>query len=141
MTAKPASSSLLTSTPRISAPICGPSRRTSIMLWPSGLGARPLEPLQIARGGAAREAPLHQTQRIVVSLERQVALHHGLLVDLPLGVAAADAMHLGLDRLEVTERAGMVARRERDRPLHQWQHHAGRDRVALRAHRPQAVHP
>src|SRR6266849_11190416 len=125
MTAKPAWSSVLTSTPRISAPICGPSRRTSIIDAPARAapgagsqrsprcrrraggpscrapGARLREPLDVPRRGAACEPPPHEAQGVVVARELEVAHHHGLLVQLPLGVAATDAVHLTLHRLEV----------------------------------------
>src|SRR5260370_38017483 len=124
MVAKPVSSSFRTSTPRISAPICGPSRRTSIMLVPAGARTGAGQPLPIARGRTAREAAAHEARGVLVALESEVALHHGLLVDLPLGVAAPDAVHLGLDRLEELQRARMIARRERGRPLHHRPHPA-----------------
>src|SRR5690242_19259786 len=101
--------------------------------------AGPREPLLVARRGTAGEAARDQAGGVVPPLERQVALHHRLLVDLPLGVAAPDAVHLGLDRLEVAQGAHVVARREGGGAQHERQHHAGRDRVALGSERAEAV--
>src|SRR2546428_13481041 len=58
-------------------------------------GGRALEPAQIARRCAALQAPAHEADGVVVALERQVAHHHCLLVELPLGVAATCAVALG----------------------------------------------
>src|SRR5512135_1755310 len=90
-------SRLVPFTLRVSLAILGPpSRRRT--------AARAGEPPLVARRSAAREATAKEPGGVVVTHERQVALHHGLLVDLPLRVAAADAVHLGLDRLEVAQR-------------------------------------
>src|SRR5260370_10899208 len=133
MVAKPASSSFRTSTPRISAPICGPSRRTSIMLVPAGARTGAGQPLPIARGRTAREAAAHEARGVVVALESEVALHHGLLVDLPLGVAAPDAVHFGLDRLAEPQPAPVIARPARGRPPHPRQPHACLEPMSRRA--------
>src|SRR4029453_4813246 len=50
--------------------------------------------------------------RVLAAAETQIGHYHGLLDDLPLGVAAAHAVNLALDGLEVSEGARMISGRE-----------------------------
>src|SRR5207237_9396184 len=104
-----------------------------------GPGVRPIGPAQVGRRGPALQAPAHEAERIVVALQREIARHHRLLEDLPLGVAAPDAVNLGFDGLEMAQGPRVVAGRKGGYPLHEVVRLAARDRVPLLPESPQAV--
>ena len=54
-------------------------------------------------------------------------------------MTAADAMGVGGDRLEMAHGGGVLAGREGRDPVHEWQRHRTRDRMALPVEVPQTV--
>src|SRR5688572_24510649 len=72
-------------------------------------GGRVVAPAEVARRGTVRQAASEEPERVLVAAEPQGADHHRLLEQLPLRVAAADAVELGLDRLQVGEGGGVIA--------------------------------
>src|SRR2546427_9722530 len=102
-------------------------------------GVRPFEPAHVARRRATLHAPADEGKGVVVALEPEVARHHRLLEDLPLGVTAADAVHLARDGFEMGQRLGVVAGDERRGPAHQRERHRARDQRSLGVEIPQAI--
>ena len=98
---------------------------------------RALEPAEVTRRGTALQTPAHEAEGIVVALEREVARDRHLLEELPLRVAATDALGVGGDG---SDGAGprRIAGREGNDPCTA----AGRprrDRMALPVQLPQPI--